>query len=212
MYRIALQVANIDLDDDRTDAIIATSLDDLSWTEVDGRVLAILHTACDNPVGSAVEAARRIEHRLPWAKVLGVDEDLVSISDISRRIGVSRETIRLWVTGRRGPGNFPPPKGTVGGGDRGSTKVWAWATVNAWLGEHYRLTDGSEHLTPQQIAEINASVLRVHQPVDAEWQVFTRLSLPRLAARVTVASHRERVVSTHVLDAPPPFSDLERAW
>lgn len=213
MYRIALQVANIDLDDDQTDEIIAASLDDLSWVEIDGRVLAILHTACDNPVGSAVEVTRRIEHCLPQAKVLCVDDDLVSISDISRRIGVSRETIRLWVAGKRGPGGFPAPNGSVGGGERGSTKIWAWATVNAWLGEHYQLADEDEHLTPRQVAEANASVLRVHQPVDAEWHFFTTLSLPGLTARVAVASRQERVVSTHTLDAPlPPFSDLERAW
>jgi hypothetical protein len=216
MYRIALQVADIDLDDDQTNDLIAASLGDLSWVEIDGRVLAILHTACDNPVGSAVEVAHRIEHGLPRAKVLGVDEDLVSISDISRRIGASRETIRLWVAGKRGPGGFPAPSGSVGGGERGSTKVWSWATVNGWLGEHYRLADEDEHLTPQQVAEVNASVLRVHQPVDAEWQFFTSMSPSRLTPRTAVVPRRQRILSILAIDMSRypslPVSDLDHAW
>ena len=38
-----------------------------------------------------------------------VDAGLVSMSDISERIGRSRESVRLLVSGDRGPGGFPLP-------------------------------------------------------------------------------------------------------
>src|SRR3954470_1952772 len=38
-----------------------------------------------------------------------VDQDLVTLADIADRISQSRESVRRYVTGARGPGGFPPP-------------------------------------------------------------------------------------------------------
>jgi hypothetical protein len=174
MYRIPLRVSNIDLEDDATLDILDSSLSDLEWSEVDGRANAVLYIQCDNPVGAAVEAARRISHAIPAAVVHEVDQDLVSISDIAHRIGINREGVRLWVEGKRGPGNFPPQIGSVGGGiGRGSTKVWPWSSVAIWLSEHYHIADDDQTLSPEQVAEVNAALLRVHEHIDAEWEVVT---------------------------------------
>jgi hypothetical protein len=50
------------------------------------------------------------------------------VSDIAQRIGRTRESVRLLVDGKRGPGRFPPPIGVVGDGIR----VWPWSVVLEW--------------------------------------------------------------------------------
>jgi hypothetical protein len=36
-------------------------------------------------------------------------EDACTLANIGERIGRSREIVRLWSTGKQGPGGFPPP-------------------------------------------------------------------------------------------------------
>lgn len=57
------------------------------------------------------------------------DLDLVSMSEIAERIGRSRECVRLWVTGARGPGGFPSP---VNDPDS-RYRFWRWSDVSDWL-------------------------------------------------------------------------------
>ncbi len=167
MIRIPLRVSGVDLDDDVTLELLGNHLSDLTWSERDGGVVAALHTSAKNPVAAALEAARRITHVLPDAKVLDVDQELVSASDIASRLGVSREAVRLWVEGLRGPGGFPRPVGTVG---NGKSKVWQWLAVNSWLQANYHIGDDEHHISAQQIAELNAHLLMVKQPIDDEWE------------------------------------------
>lgn len=57
------------------------------------------------------------------------DPDLVSMSEIAVRIGRSRECVRLWVLGKRGPGGFPAPLNNPH--DR--YRFWRWSDVEGWL-------------------------------------------------------------------------------
>jgi hypothetical protein len=170
MYRIPLRVSGVDLEDDQTIEVIGASLSDLTWYELAGAVVATLRVDCNEPVGAAVEAARRILHSLPGSDVTQVEQEIVAISDIASRLGISREAVRLWVEGRRGPGNFPGPEGVV---SNGKSKVWFWADVNKWLEENYRLGDGDKYLTRREIAELNATLLRIKQHIDAEWETIS---------------------------------------
>lgn len=181
MYRIALHVENLDLEDVDVLAKISSvdPLVNLAWESTGGRVLAVLYCDDHEPTGQAIQVARRITHSFPEAKVTGVDPDLVSTSDIASRIGVNRETVRLWVRGDRGPGGFPESMGAVGGGDRNATRVWSWPFVNAWLEKHFHLGDGDEYLTPQQVARLNSALLQVEDDlVDLEWKELVQLDLP----------------------------------
>jgi hypothetical protein len=47
----------------------------------------------------------------------------------SSRWQAFRESVRLLVDGKRGPGRFPPPVGVVGDGAR----VWPWSVVPEWF-------------------------------------------------------------------------------
>lgn len=66
--------------------------------------------------------------------VSSFDYDLVNISDIADRTNRSRQAIRQYVDGSRGPGGFPFRFGHAGQSD-----IWDWGTVNTW----FRNYDGS---------------------------------------------------------------------
>ena len=53
--------------------------------------------------------------------------EIVSGAEIGRRLGVSREAVRLW---RRLP-EFPEPVGRVG-----QAVAWEWEDVRRWADEH----------------------------------------------------------------------------
>ena len=55
--------------------------------------------------------------------------DLVTLSEMSRRLGRSRESVRLLVAGDRGPGGFPAP---LSGGKSGR-RMWSWTECLAWM-------------------------------------------------------------------------------
>src|SRR5580700_3182831 len=128
--KIVLAVQNVDLSRDETLATLAEHLDDIGWESVDGQVTATLYTDELDVVGAALDVVHCIEKHLPDATIARVDDQLVAVSDIADRLGISNEGVRLWTTGQRrktGP-PFPHPRGQVSQG-RTMMKVWAWADV-----------------------------------------------------------------------------------
>jgi len=89
-------------------------------------------------LAEAVEAGVRAVERKGLTAIRLNAEDWVTLADVAARVGRSRETVRLWATGRLGPGGFPSPL-TPGRG----TVFYSWAEVLAWLCRHGRI-DGLE--------------------------------------------------------------------
>jgi hypothetical protein len=174
VYRIPLRVGNIDLEDEEFACAASKHLAHIAWTEVGGRVVAVLSTDSGDPVGAAVQAARQIAHALPQAVVHEVDQDLVGVSDIAHRIGVTREAVRMWVDGKRGPGRFPDVVAAVSEGSRGPVRLWRWAEVAGWLRSHYGLREHFENLLGEEVARVNAALQRVRDDIDDDWQMTQR--------------------------------------
>lgn len=64
------------------------------------------------------------------AQVLRVDKcNLVTMSEIARRIGRSRQLVHQYMIGKRGPGAFPPPECHL----TDNAPLWAWYAVSHWL-------------------------------------------------------------------------------
>ncbi|MCA1673309.1 MAG: DNA-binding protein, partial [Actinobacteria bacterium] len=57
-----------------------------------------------------------------------VSDDLVSLKDIAKRTDRTYEAARLWASGRRGPGGFPPPVTAADG-----WSLYSWVQVSEWL-------------------------------------------------------------------------------
>ncbi len=113
----------------------------------------------DRESGSATEAVlTAIEDAEGAAEGLEVrrvePDDLVSAAEIGSRTGRSRESIRLLVTGQRGPGGFPRP---VSGLKRRS-RLWRWSEVADWLSTH-GLADNTAALElARAIAAVNGAL------------------------------------------------------
>lgn len=57
--------------------------------------------------------------------------DWLTLADISARLGVSRELVRLWSIGKQGPGRFPPPLNPDS-----LTNFFSWTEVHSWVRRH----------------------------------------------------------------------------
>jgi hypothetical protein len=88
-------------------------------------------------IGSAV---RDVENVLTVVVAGAGQDDLVSVSDIAHRARRSREAVRLWAAGKRGPGGFPAPAWKSPGGER----FWSWAQVALWIRANLNLAVEAE--------------------------------------------------------------------
>lgn len=80
------------------------------------------------------------------------DIGLLSMSDIATRTGRTRESVRLLIAGKRGPGGFPPPVTDP----RRRNRMWWSDEVYRWFSES--LGGQVEHWDSQVIAAVNAGL------------------------------------------------------
>jgi hypothetical protein len=84
----------------------------------------------------AIGSAVRDVESVPGLVVTGAgQDDLVSTLDIAHRTGRSREAVRLWAAGKRGPGGFPPAAWQTPAGEQ----FWRWPTVARWVRDNLNL-------------------------------------------------------------------------
>ena len=99
-----------------------------------------------------LSAVADVEHVDGITVVRIVDSGLVSMADIAARIGRTRESVRLLVTGARGPGGFPPPVTDP----RRRLRLWRWSEVKRWLAQHLGAVSPSSD--DEVVAAVNASL------------------------------------------------------
>lgn len=102
------------------DALVG-SADGVQFIDFD-RDAASLDAAVLSAVADVEQAGRIRVVRLAGA-------GLVSMADIAARTGRTRESVRLLVSGARGPGSFPAPATDP----RSRYRLWRWADVARWF-------------------------------------------------------------------------------
>jgi len=108
--------------------------DDATFGLVDG----VQYAEFDRDAGSygmaLTSAVADVKRAIPNARVVHVEPDeLVTMSEIADRLGRSRESIRLLISGGRGPGDFPPAVSHV----RSRPRLWRWPEVLGWFATRY---------------------------------------------------------------------------
>lgn len=153
-FTFAVLVEGLDVEDDaHCDAYFAGGLEDSVLEDRDGRALATFSRTAVDAASALSSAIRDIEHSVPGARVVRVDEQLMNLGDLAAHLDRTTESVRLLATAARGPGGFPPPVGVVGKGVR----IWRWADVRPWLAEHHLTPpdDVAATLPPELIAATN---------------------------------------------------------
>lgn len=148
IYDFVLIVDWLDLtSDEDLDRLFEVGLDDATPSVVDTvQYLDITREA--GSYGQALSAALRQarEAGATVRHVLEVDENgqprpgLVSLADIARRTGWTREYVRLLATGKRGPGDFPSPHRDS------APALYAWVDVVEWLTRHPSAAASAQHI------------------------------------------------------------------
>jgi hypothetical protein len=117
--------------DEELDALFAAGCDDAAFGMEHGLPVAEFDREAPTLADAIAAAVRAVETAgLTALRVL--DEDLVTLADVAGRIGQSRESVRRYATGERGPGGFPPPVNPA----RDGTVFYRWSEVAPWVRRH----------------------------------------------------------------------------
>ncbi len=128
-FSLLLQGAS-DLTPEIADALYEAGCDDALIGSRHGSLFVEFDREAPSSAAAIISAIRQIESAGVGLTVVRVEPDeLVSAAEIAERVGLSRETIRLYAMGRRGPGTFPPPAARL----RSRSPLYRWTDVAPWL-------------------------------------------------------------------------------
>jgi hypothetical protein len=127
-YEFALRL-NREVADDELDALYEVGCGDAGIETGPLGAVADFDREASSLAQAIASAVRDIE-KVPGLRAVGVRCDtMVNLQGIAQRAGVTREAVRLWATGKRGPGGFPRPTLISAGGEQ----IWDWLEVENWL-------------------------------------------------------------------------------
>lgn len=130
VHHFTLIVDGPDLQDDVfIDRLFEAGCDDAAIGRSDGIQYVDFDREAASLDEAVLSAVRDVEHVDGVSVVRVADAGLVSMTDIASRIGRTRESVRLLITGARGPGGFPAPVTDP----RSRYRLWRWSDVMHWL-------------------------------------------------------------------------------
>lgn len=148
------------------DDVLVGSRDDILFVDFDREGEAFLEVV--------LSAVQQVESALARACVARVEPDeLVTAADIASRVGRTRESIRLLVSGRRGPGGFPGPVRGIASRQR----LWRWSEVAGWLVDSVPGAVSQEQVErAQSVSTLNSALHLRRHPDSAARRLLVRLA------------------------------------
>jgi hypothetical protein len=138
------------------DRLFAAGCDDATLAFRCGRPVLTFSRKAASAMDAIVTAIEDVRKSGIGADVLRVDNcNLVTLSEIARRIDRQRQVVHQYMRGQRGPGGFPAPMCELGP----SHWLWRWCDVAYWLWENDMLKKDS--LNESREVEIINSILEM---------------------------------------------------
>lgn len=157
-FSLVLTGAN-ELTTEVEDAIFEAGCDDATLSVAYGRLWMEFSRTAPSLKDAILSAIRDVRKANIGADVLQIDEcNLVTQSEIARRIGRTRQLVHQFINGQRGPGGFPPPVCHL----RAETPLWEWCAVSFWLCQNNMIRPEELNNT-EVIAAINTALECAHQ-------------------------------------------------
>ena len=116
-------------DDEIIDDVFEAGCDDALIGRADGIQFADFDREADTLQDAMLSAVAQLESVEGVSVVRVADAGLVSMADIAARTNRTRESVRLLISGERGPGGFPPAVADP----RSRYRLWRSDEVAAWL-------------------------------------------------------------------------------
>jgi hypothetical protein len=117
-------------DDDVIEALYLAGCGDATFGMVDGVGEGDFTREAPTFLAAIAIAIRDVESVAKLRVVRVESQDLLTMADIARRLGRTRESVRLLVEGKRGKGGFPKPHS-----GSGRWRFWRWSDVAGWIGD-----------------------------------------------------------------------------
>jgi hypothetical protein len=138
------------------DALFEAGCDDATVSEVNRSILVEFSRRADSLREAILSAIADV--RKAGASVSHVDEcNLVTQAEIARRIKRTRQCVHQFITGRRGPGGFPPPACHL----NEETPLWKWCAVSFWLADNNMIRQ--EELADSELIDTINALLELNQ-------------------------------------------------
>ena len=140
-------------------ALFNAGCDDGTISRRYGRTYITFSREAESFVSAVISAIKAVWESGIGATVVRIDHcDLVTQSEIARRIGRSRQLVSFYISGARGPSGFPAPACNITEG----TPLWYWCEVAYWLHENNIIRE-EEMREAQNLAVINSLLELQHQ-------------------------------------------------
>lgn len=176
------------------DALFEAGCDDATPSLRFGTIYLTFSREASSLKHAIMSAIRDIQRSGINAEVIYVDQcHLVSQSDIGRRIKRTRQQVGQYVSGKRGPGNFPGPVCDLSEGN----PLWRWSDVSFWLWRNGMV--GEDILKDSRlVATINSTLeLRAQERVDPSLVKEVSELLDESSSRVAVSAVSSRPEEQH---------------
>ena len=159
-YDFALIVGGVpELTEEVEDALYEAGCDDATVSMQYGLLYIEFSRSAASLQDAILSAINQVHHAGVGAVVYRVDDcNLISASEIARRIDRSRQQVHQYITGQRGPGGFPPPECYITDGK----PLYAWCAVSFWLSQNDLLRPEASW-DAEVVAAINNALEMIHQ-------------------------------------------------
>ena len=130
-----------------------------------------LDTSLEKAVSSAIKDVEK-NQKLEVAVV--EPADFVTVAEIARRAGYSREYIRKLIKGERGNGYFPAPLA----GSSSTTLIYSWVEVTSWLSVSHILKNNDILKMAKIIKQFNDQLnnrRKYFRPISVKSKVIQRI-------------------------------------
>ncbi len=161
-YDFALILSGVhELTTEVEDALFKAGCDDATLSIQYGNIYMEFSRTSPTLIQAILSAIQNVQQADIGAQVCRVNEcDLVTQSEIARRIDRTRQSVHQYIKGTRGPGGFPAPVCYMPDG----VPFWTWCSVSYWLWQNDMIRP-DELERAQTIAAINNALENLYQRV-----------------------------------------------
>lgn len=156
------------------DALFEAGCDDALINFKNGTVYLDFDREGNNFESVIISAIKDVESSGLGASISSVaPEHLVSLTDIAKRVSLTKQALSLYILGKRGAGNFPKPVLKI----QNKSPLWRWSTVAEWFYQQGKIEDHTVIDFANILEDINSALdMRNEHSFDHRKKILSELN------------------------------------